>query len=1594
MRKFNKLWLVIIMLGWSLHPVVAQQFSRSYEINYKGTFSGNRAVVYDQMSNPAGTMLVSQEFTDNASLNYTCSGADDFVVPQDQTWTIGGVALNGYYFEADDGGFEKFNLSFYSDQEGKPGDLLYEFLGIETFFLTEVPVGETVMTQFEVILPQSVTLNSGKFWVSAQIVGDMEEQGRWGWALAMNDPNIEEKWHWQNPGDGYGTGFTTWVSGEQIMPMAYYDFSYGLLGPNSQIDGEISGLVSPVNAQDLDQESIVVKIKNNGLETISSFTMKYSANGGIEKIEEVLMDIPALEVVEFTFQDKLDMTQPGLYQIDVEINLPGDESLENNKKTYSVYNYGEVVMLDGHPSYTSCGVTFTDEGGLDGDFDMSAQGQTTFFPGEDGKMVMMDFLAFDLGFASFKIYNGENTDAPLLGEWSENNSPGKVIATNEQGALTIDFQGTGWDNGAGWIAFVSCYDTPDDDFSVSKFSLSNYSVFENTPVELSVLVMNKGLLSQQKQVQFYMDDLLIETLNSGLLDFGQDTVISFITNALPEGECVLSASVTDDAVIDDNRIEKAIKVWPKNAFVEFFEDETFLPRFWNSLQWEQYDGVASCMVSAGEEAGLRTPLLNIEPGDKFSFVAKNTPWWPGQLKVCWVDGETNEVHELQNCTLDMSFNNYEIDLTPAAGHNYISFVAYYDAFYGVGKIFIDNVMSEDVELFLHENDLSVKTFSFDITPKVNTPVKFNFQIENIGDVDVSGDSYSIDLVKKINEETIVLKSMEGVDVVSLGQLVGDFEYVFNSEYEVELALIVNYSDDQQLSNNETNPQSIFVLPENLNQINIGEGNLMDSNIPISTNYASGVSQMIYPAEVLPEIGAITGVSFFYNKDDYDQSTDFAVKIWMQNIEEGATLDQFADFDDYQLLYDGEIELLNGDHELFLNFDVPFSHEGNDVAIYVYSEYSGNWLNVSFKQSSTDEVRAINFMDSNAIDYENPETLSSYPSMTLPNITFFVNEDGNGDLAGYLTDVNGVGISGAEIEIDGVAGVYYSNDQGQFTIEGIVVGEYIINTRALGYESTSVSVEILPGQLSTVNVMLTQKPLVTIMGRIVGDDNPDVGLPGVLVKLSGYDDHEVVSAEDGSFELPAVYGNEDYFITIEHPAYGLYDQSLTVEANNIDLGTVILAELHKVAIEVMATENVNTVNVSWKSPVHGEEVLIQLDDDQHDNGFANDPGENVWLGNQYQTNEPLTITGFDIYFSTQGFNTQSDWVSVEILNPMGELLMRSEPFITISDGWANVNCPPVTVNGEYYVMIHWDDVPNTTDFLAIDGASGAVEGTASIKYPGQTIEPLSNYVDFNGFFMIRNHALVASAKESKSLMGYNVYKGTVATLEQAEQWEKLNETIVTEQSLTDDQWPPQNHDSYVYAVQAVYSANMSPLSFSSALIYDNVAPEFSSEPEIEGVKGAVYLYEIVAQDANQDQLVIEAIEKPQWLDLIDNGDGTASMSGMVPELGEYDITLSVNDGQLSSTQSYVISVTTTVGVNELQPGSLRIYPNPASGFIMVDNLCDNAIIHVCDMSGVVISEHKVSDEKVRLDLGAFAPGFYLIKVNCQGKLFVNKLILVN
>jgi PKD repeat protein len=159
----------------------------------------------------------------------------------------------------------------------------------------------------------------------------------------------------------------------------------------------------------------------------------------------------------------------GTYDVSLSVTKPGGSDAIT-KTGYITVIPPEFNMANG--TVTTCTGNFYDPGGS-GNYTNNLNVTETFYPSTAGSMIKFTFNSFstELNYDYLRIYNGENTSAPLLGTYHGTSGPGTVTASNASGALTFNFTSDGSIVSSGWSASISCYSATAP--PVAAFSASN-----------------------------------------------------------------------------------------------------------------------------------------------------------------------------------------------------------------------------------------------------------------------------------------------------------------------------------------------------------------------------------------------------------------------------------------------------------------------------------------------------------------------------------------------------------------------------------------------------------------------------------------------------------------------------------------------------------------------------------------------------------------------------------------------------------------------------------------------------------------------------------------------------------------------------------------------------------------------------------------------------------------------------------------------------------------------------------------------------------------------------------------------------------------
>ena len=956
--------------------------------------------------------------------------------------------------------------------------------------------------------------------------------------------------------------------------------------------------------------------------------------------------------------------------------------------------------------------------------------------------------------------------------------------------------------------------------------------------DVSIKVSNNGsTIITELAIEWSVDDINQPVFDATGLSIlpGDYSIITIGQYSFAEGSHSIDVSIPMDFdLTPQNNIRQ--EIYTTGSFYEDFEGE------WPSLLWETYyqtrgnwapqnndsSNYHIYMIASNNNLGslndsLFTPLLDIEDGDTFTFKTRFPSYWPGTVSLLWKDGITGEIHIIQDPIPTIwGWSEQSFDISAAAGINRIGWVCIAED--PIGDVIMDDI-SSTAPIFYLNNDLLVNDFVLDTVPQINKEVSIRCSVVNIGLNPILGPDYTI----KLMNGTTLLTSVSGQNILSPGEINIEFSYIFTEVGEFPLHIEVDYVIDESLSTNLSNEITVYPVPENTLYTNIGQPDYGHYGLPFNPigyefSGEEDLSQSLFYSNEIGAPGDIYGIKYHYlNYSGYGSS--MSVQIWIAETTDDNLESGWYPEETFQLVFDGEIEFTLGSPYTYIPFDIPFSYDGTKNLVIQNYAYEPVWgiPNIRYYVTAADEqIRSLYIDDRTNIDPSNPP--AGYTTSTNhPFTTFVLSPTANtGVVTGFVYDENNNPLANAEVLVEGTSVSTQTDETGAYSLQGIVFNEYSITASLFAYDATTQILNI-DQPSHTMDFNLTLKPQITVSGNIVGSNSPSSPIPNVTVTLEGYSPFESTSNTTGDFTMPDVYGNVEYTLNLSLYGYEDYTEVITIEDQNLDLGTIIMQESMLSTYNVDADGNAWETTVTWEIPNTGQEMTYVNDGGIDYAGFANEPNENVWLGNYFPNPGTITINDVDIHWTfTEG--GASDFVTVDIFNENEEIIASSERFLTPYNQWINVDLPNMTITGDFYVMVHWEENPETTHFFSYNWTWSPQPddiNSASIKYPNENIQLLTDYLEAGTpvmNFMIRPNVIEPGVNgNDNNIVSYNIYKGFASEIEDVDLWAMLNTSPINDLVYIDNDWSVDYPDgTYVYAVEAIYTEGIAEFTFSNTV----------------------------------------------------------------------------------------------------------------------------------------------------------------------------------
>ena len=182
---------------------------------------------------------------------------------------------------------------------------------------------------------------------------------------------------------------------------------------------------------------------------------------------------------------------------------------------------------------------------------------------------------------------------------------------------------------------------------------------------------------------------------------------------------------------------------------------------------------------------------------------------------------------------------------------------------------------------------------------------------------------------------------------------------------------------------------------------------------------------------------------------------------------------------------------------------------------------------------------------------------------------------------------------------------------------------------------------------------------------------------------------------------------------------------------------------------------------------------------------------------------------------------------------------------------------------------------------------------------------------------------------------------------------------------------------------------------------NTAPYFTSDPVVNIEVNSEYSYTITVEDDNEDLISFSMDQAPAWLTLTDNQDNTALLTGTPEETGTYDVIIIADDGSLSATQEFTISVNPVGILSAGDVNPVRLYPNPVKQHLILEyHLKEASVVSVkmYSVTGEIVKSLVVSEQQNagnhihEFDVSNVDKGIYILSVKTSD-FNINQRVLI-
>lgn len=309
-----------------------------------------------------------------------------------------------------------------------------------------------------------------------------------------------------------------------------------------------------------------------------------------------------------------------------------------------------------------------------------------------------------------------------------------------------------------------------------------------------------------------------------------------------------------------------------------------------------------------------------------------------------------------------------------------------------------------------DHDLACNRLSGPEMPSAGEVALYQAVVINNGQIPQS--AYS---VKLYNSQDVELACLTGSGIQPLQSLSHTFSWIPDTSGPQTLYARVFLAGDAIPANDQSDPIPISVLPEGVQAITIGTGD-MNNRMPVDFSYLTSLCETIYyPDELGFGSATVTGIAF-YNRFAESFAAE-PICIWMGSTNLSDLSAGWIPSPNLEMVFNGVVDFPAGQNRIVIPLQNPFNHYFGNLVTLIHRPYSttSSHLWDVFRCQNWPQNRTRMRSDSSVIDPANPpfgNLLSIFPKTT-----FFHTE------LSISTDIAALSISGNPMPSVGVASTY-------------------------------------------------------------------------------------------------------------------------------------------------------------------------------------------------------------------------------------------------------------------------------------------------------------------------------------------------------------------------------------------------------------------------------------------------------------------------------------------------------------------------------------------------------------------------------------------